>query len=265
MNLDTALYALNTCAEIIVVGLLFYRRVWRAFPFFLAYSLWTLLAGAGGFLVLRESSPTSSIYVFTYLSDISVDAFLLFAVLVELAWSVMKPLRGYLSRTTILVVVVAIILLGAAIWPFSSLPGMANMSWQLVTVIRLKQTVATLAVVIFLVLAAGSQFLSIGWRDRELQIASGLGIYSLVGIVVTVLHTYPSMRLQYNRLDELVVASYVVSLIYWIVSFAGQEQERREMTPQAQNLILAMAGAARTTRISLANASEHNKQTRDQR
>lgn len=253
MNLDTALYIANTVAEVIVIGLLFYRRVWRAFPIFLAYSLWTLLANAIGFMILRGSSQGSQIYVSTYFADLIVDSILLFAVLVELAWSVIRPLRAFLPRISILIVALLIILLGAAIWPFAGLPSLAKISWELALLIRLKQTVSTLAVLIFLIFAAASQFLSISWRDRELQIATGLGIYSLVGIVVTVLHTYPSLAPQFNRLDQLLVASYLVALVYWVVSFAAKEQERREMTPQAQGLILAMAGAARTTRIALAN------------
>jgi hypothetical protein len=50
------------------------------------------------------------------------------------------------------------------------------------------------------------------------------------------------------------VASYICSLAYWIFSFAQREQERQEFTPQMQNFLLAITGAARGTRIALANS-----------
>jgi len=94
--------------------------------------------------------------------------------------------------------------------------------------------------------------LSIGWRDRELQVATGLGFYSIVSMAVTVLQSHQGMGQQYVHLNQFVSASYVLSLAYWAFSFATKEAERREFTPQMQSFLLAMAGTARTTRIALA-------------
>jgi hypothetical protein len=60
---------------------------------------------------------------------------------------------------------------------------------------------------------------------------------------------------QYRVLDQFLVASYIVCLMYWVVSFAQKEAERRAFTPQMQGLLLAVAGAARTTRISMTDHS----------
>jgi hypothetical protein len=56
---------------------------------------------------------------------------------------------------------------------------------------------------------------------------------------------------QVLQLNQFVVASYIVSLVYWAFSFAQQEAERREFTPQMRSFLLAVAGAARSTRVSL--------------
>ena len=82
-------------------------------------------------------------------------------------------------------------------------------------------------------IAGCSQLLSLDWRDRELQIATGLGIFSMVSVAVSVLHTRPALRPQYNLMNQLVAVSYACSLLYWIVSFAQKEAERREFTPQS--------------------------------
>jgi hypothetical protein len=106
-------------------------------------------------------------------------------------------------------------------------------------------------VLFFLVLAGCSQLLSIGWRDRELQVATGLGFFSIVSLAVTVLHSHEGMGQQYRHLNEFVSAGYILSLAYWAFSFATKEAARREFTPQMQSFLLAVAGSARTARITL--------------
>ncbi len=56
----------------------------------------------------------------------------------------------------------------------------------------------------------------------------------------------PALDVQYHMLDQMVSASYVCSMDYWIVSFAQKVPERREFTPQMQNFLLALAGNARS-------------------
>lgn len=119
---------------------------------------------------------------------------------------------------------------------------------------QLQQTVSIVRILFFLTLAGCSQLLSIGWRDRELQVATGLGIYSLVSIGAAMLRTHQTSLSQYGRLNQIVVASYVLSLLYWVFSFAQREAERREFTPQMQDFLLALAGNARAARLEMASA-----------
>lgn len=251
VDVDTILLFSDCAAEVTVIGLLFYRHVWRGLPAFVVYSVWSLLSSAGGYAILRHYGFYSSAYVTAYLVEIVIDSILLFGVLVEVAWSALRPVHASLPRSALIVVAGLILVASAVIWPFATVPGTVHLSRNLSMLMQLQQTLSILRIVLFLVLAGGSHLLSIGWRDRELQIATGLGIYSLVSVVVSMLHTYPALRAQYNRLDEIVVASYLCSLVYWIFSFAHKEPERREFTPQMQNLFLAAAGAARSTRIAL--------------
>jgi hypothetical protein len=124
---------------------------------------------------------------------------------------------------------------------------------------RLQQTPAILRAIFFLALAGFSQVLSIGWRDRELQIATGLGFYSIVSLAVTILHTHQLTGTQpYHWLDVLAGVSYLAALGYWVYAFATQPAERREFTPQMRSMLLAVAGAARTTRVALKDSESDN-------
>ena len=250
---NSILSVAGIAGEIAVIGVLLYRRTWLSLPFFFAYSAWSLISDAGNTLVLHFFQ---SAYLNTYVVGKIVDSGLQFCVLVELAWSVFRPFRSSLPKQTIWVLGVLIFGAGLLIWPFALTAAMAHMTreWQLF--FRLDQTVTLLRILVLLVLAGCSQLLSIGWRDRELQIATGLGFYSLVAVAVSAIRAHAgNVPHHYHQLDQMLVASYVGSLAYWVFSFAQKEAVRREFSPQMQGMLLAVAGAARGSRIALTGSS----------
>ena len=242
-----------------MIGLLVYRRFYRTFPIFFAYSIWTLIGSLGAYAVYNGYR---SGYVTAYIVEMILDSVLLFGVLVELAWSILRPIRASLPRISLVVIGVVILALGAAIWPFVAFSATANLSSGIGTLARIQQTFQVLRVLVFLALAGCSQLLSIGFRDRELQIATGLGFTSLIGLAVAMLHAHETTWAQYRNMNQFVVASYLCSLLYWMYSFAQAEEKRREFSPQMQTLLLAVAGAARNTRIGMAEAAPGKGQNR---
>jgi hypothetical protein len=251
MNLDSLLWLIGVVAEAAVVVLLLYRRVWRTLPVFCIFCVWTLFSDLGAYAVYHFFRPS---YSKAYLAEVIVGSALEFTVLVEVAWSVLRPMRTSLPRSILVVVGALIVAAGAAIWPFSGIHELAGLSPVMRNLIRLEQTTSILRILFFLALAGSSQLFSIGWRDRELQVATGLGFYSMVSLVATILHTHQAMGPAYLHLEQVVVAGSICSLLYWVFSFAQKEAERRAFTPQMQHLLLAVAGAARTTRVALTDS-----------
>ena len=252
VSLDSTLWIVGMVAEAAVIALLFYRRAWRTFPFFCIYMVWGLVSDLGNYAIQRFA-PSS--FTTTYLIGLVLDSALQFGVLVELAWSILRPVRASLPKIALLVVGALIVAVGAAIWPFAGIHNLARLPPQWRTLVHVQQTASILRILFFLALAGCSQLLSIGWRDRELQVASGLGFYSLVSLAVEIVHSHQAMGQQYRYLNQFVVASYLCSLLYWIFSFATKEAERREFTPQMQGFLLAVAGTARTARIALVDSA----------
>jgi hypothetical protein len=237
--------------EAAVIGLLIYRRAWRTLPFFLIYVIWGLVSDVGDQIVYHHFPAR---YLTTYFVDQIVQFVLQFCVLVEIAWSVIRPFRASLPRFTVIILGVLIACAGAIIWQFADSAALVHTPHEWHMLLRLKQTVTILRIFCFLLLASCSQLLSIGWRDRELQIMTGLGFYSLTALTVSMIQSHQNFNEHYRALDQLLIATYVCSLLYWAVSFAQKETVRRQFSPQMQSLLLAVAGSARATRIELSDA-----------
>lgn len=204
MSLDNALWLAGILTEAVVIGLLCYRRIWRTLPVFLLYCVWDILSNLGAFAVDRFDP---SRYFQTQFAETVIDSTLLFCVLVELVWSVLRPLRASLSRKALIVVAALILIAGAVIWPFAAVPGLAHITTNAgLLFAQLQQTVSILRILFFLLMAAGSQWLSIGWRDRELQVATGLGFYSIVSVAVVLLEAHGTTETQIYHLNQLAIA-----------------------------------------------------------
>jgi hypothetical protein len=258
--LDTAVLFTSIVGEAVVCCLLLRRKTWRIMPCFCIYVFSTLASDLTGSLILWKMSGL--VYGRYYIVQTIIDSLLQFAVLVELAWSVLRPVRSSLPRYSLVVLSVLIALAGAAIWPLAGMAIPQNFAGLNVILFQLQETFAILRVAGFLIMASFSQLLSIGWRDRELQIATGLGFYSIISLLVALFHSHQAQGPEYHWPDQALSLCYVGTLFYWVYSFATKEQERKEFSPQMQQFLLLMGGGARAGRIALSDLPSERSRKR---
>lgn len=251
MSLDTTLLFLAITGEAAVLVLLLQRRIARLLPVFTIYVGWTIASDVVSLLLIHRYPAH---YLQIYNVEMPLDSVLQFGVLVELAWSSLSPVRALLPRGAIIGVTVLILLAGAAVWPLAGVTAISGLTAQWHLTLHLQQTFTILRIVFFLAMAACSQLLAIGWRNRELQVATGLGFYSMVSLGALMIQAHQASPLRYHAMDEIVAASYLFSLLYWVVSFVRQEAPRGEFSPRMQRFLLAVAGAAQADRIALDQA-----------
>ena len=263
LSIDNVFWLAATLTEALVIALLFKRRMWRTLPLFCSYCVWDL---SSNLTVYAIGLYKPAIYFSAYLAQTAIDSAFVICVLIELAWSVLRPVRASLPRSALALVGILILVGGAVIWPFAAQPGLVHATSSVGLLLpQLQHTVSILRILFFLALAGGSQLLSIGWRDRELQVATGLGFYSIVSVIASMLQAYQATASQLERLNRFVVAGFLCSLVYWVVSFTQKEAERRQFTPQMQNFLLAMAGAAHSTRVAMTESRSDKPPKQDQR
>ena len=152
MNLDNGLWIGSLLVEAALVGLLLYRRAWRSFPVFLIFCIWEILSSSIAFLVLHYSEASYPTY---YLIESILGYSLEFGVLVELAWSVLRPIRASLPRHIPFAIALIVLALGAAIWPFSGLQSFDSLPPAFRAIAHTEQTTSILRILFFLVLAGG--------------------------------------------------------------------------------------------------------------
>jgi hypothetical protein len=255
---DFAVLVGGMLAEAAIILLLIRGRAFRTFPVFSFYLCWSLFSDSFLYYIRINNSYDSFVHI--YEVQLVIDSVMIFAVLVELAWSVLRPVRNSLPKYSWIAVAVLIAIGALVLWPVAGLVAPHKLLPSGLTLFKLQQTPAILRAVFFLALAAFSQVLSIGWRDRELQIATGLGFYSIASLTITIAHTHQlATAPSYASLDRLAGLSYLAALLYWAYCFAKQPAERREFSPQMKSMLLAVAGAARTARIDLEDSTKSRR------
>jgi hypothetical protein len=260
LTLELTIWLVSAIAEASVLVLVVRRKLWRLLPIFSIYVAWALASDVAYFLITRRL-PAAQTDAYTV--EVALDSLFQFAVLVELFWSVLRPVRTSLPKGSLFILAGLLAVAGAIIWPIAGMAVPDNLLPRMSFLYHLTHTFAILRVICFLVMASFSQLLSIGWRDRELQVATGLGLYSIVSLIVAVLETHHLSYSQSRWLDNSETVGYVCTLSYWVFSFVTKEQERKEFSPQMQQVLVLMGGGARAGRVALTDLSAQNRRQKD--
>lgn len=259
--MDTYLTAISAVVQASVIFVLLRKRLYREFPVFSIYLVWVLAVALSATFTASRLQP--DLYNHLYFALSLFDAVLMFSVLVEMTMSVLKPVRDLLPRWTVFAVAGLMGLISIAVWHVANPPGIAAVSKISQYIIHFDISSSMLRIIFFVSLAALSQLLSLGWRDRVVQISTGLGFFSLVSLGVTFLHMNQGVGGQrqndlYHTLDRLVVCAYISSMLYWIVSFSRDVPERKEFTPQMRTFISSLAQSTRNVRLAMSNPDTKN-------
>lgn len=231
--------------EIVFAALLTRKRFYRSMPFFFS-CVWLGIASDLATWIIQHHYPA---YFFqAFIVQLCIDSVLQYGILVELCWCVLRPVRPLLPRGTVAGISLLVLGLGAMVWFLCNGQSFLGFPphWHFLACVQ--QSGAILRISFFFTIVAGSQFLALGWGNRELQVATGLGCYSLVSLAATVVHSHQKLNMQYHQVDVIVAASYVGALVYWIASFLRAEAPRREFTLHMRSVLAAVSETARSQR-----------------
>ena len=105
-------------AEASIVFLMIKRGVFRSFPIFGFYMCWSLFSDP--FVYYAQVNYPKAFYRI-YLVDLSFDSAMIFALLVEVAWSVLRPIRKSLPKYSWIGIAVLVAIGAVILWPVAGL------------------------------------------------------------------------------------------------------------------------------------------------
>ncbi|MFP5235181.1 MAG: hypothetical protein ACLGSD_04710 [Acidobacteriota bacterium] len=227
---------LGTTAEIFLLGILLRRGAARQVPAFIGYVYWLILSDIAMYAALGLN-----VYARVFPVEVWCDGMVLFVVLFDLARSVLRPLPRIASRSILLLLVGIVVGMAPIFWRISDSwlkdewPGV----WH--SVIRMQMTLALLRI-LFLVLLGGliqflvNHFVRVGMGERELQIATGVGIYALASLAGSLLLTHPWSASVTVGIEEGESSIFFGVLIYWIVAFSTRAFDAAGISPRPNPL-----------------------------
>lgn len=249
-EIDSIIMFAGYIATVALVVVMIYRGLNKSFPIFTCYLVYGLITDPLLYWIL---SHKPDLYPTAFAVFSATDFTFQLGVLLEIAMNVIRPVKRSLPPHIIwvlgLFLLVASVVSGAI--AFKVLPHSTPSHFVDAIQMRMSLGMALLRMGIFVSIAVFAQLLGIGWKNHVLQLATGLAFYSAVSLIVETAHSRASLGPQFHALDQMVAASYVSTLLFWIWSFAQQEVARKEFSPQMQNFLLSIAGSTRSSRMSL--------------
>jgi len=252
MNLkpiSAILWALSLGGQILVLAVLTRRRLYRSFPIFFGYILFCVVSDLSFIVLFPHLSQKA--YMRAYFATNNVPELLLeIGILIEVARNVLNPVKRSLPRPALYVFAAMLVTgtLVALLLSMHSEPAKLDRWSQYFVHVNL--AVAILRVAIFAAIASFSQMLGIGWKNHVLQIATGFLGYSVVVLLVEVLHHRTGLTndFVYYFQDQFRIVAWCVALGYWSVALAKKEAPRREFSPKMASFLISIATGSQNDR-----------------
>lgn len=221
--------------QVIIVGVMIWRRLFLNARFFFAYVVWQTFSVGCMYVAMYKLPPPY--YFYTYWSNDAIDILLAMAILVETFNRIFAPYEGIRHLARILFISAAMILTVAS--AVFLLFRHAEYSPPLLTIFMVaERSVRILQLGLILALFAITRYLHLRWKNYLFGIALGFGFYAVTVLAVLVVRmTYGQPVMAWANLSE--GTGYCVAVFIWtayvlqpevatvpIVSLPSHELER---------------------------------------
>jgi hypothetical protein len=216
-GLDLLLWVAGLGTHLFLLGVLFIRRRFTTFPIFTALIIANVGRTATLYLVQTHGSRAS--YFYTFWSLGLLDTVLQLAVVYEMYSLTFRPLGAWVRDVRggfVRLVIVSVAVAAGLTW----LATPHARRWMQVVVIKgnfFSSVCFSELFVGMVVLAVKS---GLPWKTYVARISQGLGVYSLVDVLVEAGHSYFGVghnTQRYTTLSHFRMATYLVCVAYWII------------------------------------------------
>jgi hypothetical protein len=228
-SVDTTLLFAGLGMDATLIGLLAWRRVYRVLPVFFVFILWSSAIDFATLLMVRTITPAG--YLRFYAVMMTLNALIGFAVWVELGRKVLRYNNSTAPGRFFVFLLFALACL--PLWLIAKqTPISADHTVLRLVYLHLRQIIGILMVAVLLTIAWMSRILDLRWPERELKVATGLGFSLIIAMTVNILQNHGFAYPIHRRLDQISVAGYLGTMVYWVLSFSQNEAKQQNYSPQ---------------------------------
>ena len=232
INIDQALWIASDLLELGLVLLLFALKRARRFPLFTFYVASNFAEDVILYFVNWRGSRAAYFDVYWALKVVEVAA--QFGALYEVAGIVFRPMGVWAPdiRKRFALLASGSLVVAAALTGLASPP-----TDRFIQAVLIKGSffVACLMSELFVVTTTLSTRIGLAWRNHVSAISQGLGVYSIITVIVEGTNSYLGAQggaAGYTALERVRVTTYFFCICYWIVSLYRDEPVRREITAE---------------------------------
>jgi hypothetical protein len=260
LSADGVLWALTLVGEAVLTVFILKSKMSRNYPILLTYLIVNLVEDPLAWILFKGSRDIYSRFYFTVTV---LDYLLQFLLVLEIGRNVFAPSKRSLPFRLWPIVTAAVTIctiIAAFFSPRLQGNGLDTPTQWLWSVTL---GLAVLKVLLFVALAGFAQLLGIGWKNRVLQLASGLAFYGATSLLVQLAINHlryvnqASYEAHYVWLTEIQSGAYLCTLLFWTWAFSRNEAPRKDFTPQMQEVLVTIAESAKRTRLAVTRSGDH--------
>jgi hypothetical protein len=213
-NIQLALWIAHPVLELLLAGVMFWRRMHRTFPVFFAYVVFQVLNFLVLFPIYRSGSTMA--YFYAYWISAAISLTIGFKVIHEIFLDVLRPYPNLKDLGTLLFKWAGLVmLLVAMVVTAASQPGTDTLLGQAVIIVQRCVRVIQCGLILFLL--AFSHHLGVSRRQFSFGIALGFGSFACIELVILALLSGGQIQhVSTVTLSLINTGAYSVSILTWI-------------------------------------------------
>jgi hypothetical protein len=241
-GVDFFFWAASFLGHLVLAVVLWTRHRVKEFPFFTALIANNIVRTVVLYLVFRYGTQAS--YFYTYWSLALLDVAVQLCIIYEIAGAVFRPVGVWARdvRSSVVWLVGGSIALAAGVTSLASPP---TRMWLQTVMIKGNFFSAALISELFVCMVALSVTVGLPWKTHVAAVAQGLGVYSVIDILVETAHSYLGVARDtqtYVALSHVRIAVYLVCLTYWIVMLWRDAPQALRIPEEMRTQLFALQG-----------------------
>lgn len=229
-------WAAGVLLNLVFIGVLVGRGRWRTFPILTSWLVFMVLRSVLLYYSYRHNAR--DMYADVWVVGSWVEFFFQLGVVLEIARIVLRPTGTWArdARSQFLIAGLGGAVVAALVaWLVSPPAWSVGYAWEL----RANLFGSLVICELFVAMTMTATRLGLGWRNHVMALGQGLTVWSTLMVLKSAVQSFVGTR-AYPQLENFRSVTYMVAICWMIVQLWRDEPERRPISPNLQEYILAL-------------------------